>query len=345
MSKKKNLMPLAAITTVLFLAVITRPNAEVSTKDGLGTPMIPDLKTNAEAIDGITIQQGGMAVSLQRSAGQWQCASAADYPVERDRIRQFLVQLDQLERWEAKTQDPARHDAIDLDVSTEGGRAIEIELFAESDLVSHVILGKRQWSPKSTFARLATDDQTFKCKGHVEVQLSSVGWLDKNFCSLDRSGMTEMSFGPMRLVRANISPDSTKDVWELASNTLDLVPDKALQLARAELPGWPTRLDFEDVLPRDQHQWSDDIVVMTYAAQEGQLTVSIDLGEEEGSGAWCGLKFAPSQGQNIQPKWTRWPRWVYRLPDYRVTPIRQIQAALQSRTENPVDGSNSGPTP
>ena len=72
---------------------------------------------------------------------------------------------------------------------------------------------------------------------------------------------------------------------------------------------------------------------MTYGAQEGQLTVSIDLAEEEGSGAWCGLDFDPASlmvGQNIQPEWTRWPQWVYRLPDYRVAPIRQIQDALRS---------------
>ena len=49
------------------------------------------------------------------------------------------MQLDQLERWEAKTQDPARHAAVDLDTSVEEGRAIEIELFAGSDLVSHVV--------------------------------------------------------------------------------------------------------------------------------------------------------------------------------------------------------------
>ena len=51
MSEKKSLMPLAAITTVLLLAVITRPNPEESPKDGLGTPMVPFLKANAEAIE------------------------------------------------------------------------------------------------------------------------------------------------------------------------------------------------------------------------------------------------------------------------------------------------------
>ena len=54
---------------------------------------------------------------------------------------ELLVQLDQLERWEAKTQDPARHAAVDLDTSIQEGQAIEIELSADSDLVSHVVLG------------------------------------------------------------------------------------------------------------------------------------------------------------------------------------------------------------
>ena len=342
MSKKKSLMPLAAITAVLFLAVITRPNSEATAKDGLGAPMVPDLKTNAEAIDGITIREGGVAISLQRDAEQWKCSSAADYPVERDRIRQLLVQLDQLERWEAKTQDPARHAAVDLDVSAEDGRAIEIELLAESDLVSHVVLGKKQWSPKSTFARLATEDQTFKCKGHVEVEVNPIGWLNTTFCTLDRSGITEITFGSMRLVRSNTSPEKSEGTWQLAANNSDSVSDKALQFARADLPGWPTRLNFEDVLIRDEHQWSSDTVVMTYAAPEGQLTISIDLGEKEGSGAWCGLDFLPSQGQNIQLEWTRWPRWLYRLSDYRVAPIRQIQQAMQSNVDFSDEGSTSG---
>ena len=339
MNEKKSLMPLAAITTVLFLAVITRPEPEVSTKGGLETPMVPNLRANAEDIDAITIRQGNVSISIQRDAGQWHCASADGYPVERDRIRKLLVQLDQLERWEAKTQDRERHAAVDLDLSVEETRAIEVELFVSSDLVSHVVLGKRQWSPKSTFARLATDDQTFKCKGHVEVAVTPIGWLETNFCTLDRSGITQLTFGPMELVRSNGSSEDGQSTWELGEKNLDSVPEKALQLAKADLPGWPTRLTLEGVLRRDQHQWSTDVVVMTYAAQEGQLTVSIDLGEEEGSGAWCGLDFVPAPGQNIQPEWTRWPRWLYRLPDYRVTPIRQIQDALRSSSDLPDEGS------
>jgi hypothetical protein len=338
-SEKKSLMPLAAITTVLFLAVITRPSPEETGRNGAGTPMLPDLKVKAEAIDGITIRQGSVAITLQRDAGQWQCATAADYPVERDRIRQLLVQLDQLERWEAKTQDPSRHAAVDLDTSVEEGRAIEIELSAESDLVGHVVLGKRQWSPKSTFARLATEDQTFKCKGHVEVEVNAVGWLDTTFCTLGRSGITKMTFGPMELVRPSDSTEGGEPTWQVSTKNLESVPDKAQQLAKADLPGWPTRLTFEDVLSRDQHQWSSDTVVMIYGAQEGQLTVSIDLGEEVGSGAWCGLDFEPAPGQNIQPEWSRWPRWLYRLPDHRVRPVRQIQDALRSRSDLPDQGS------
>ena len=303
--------------------------------------MVPDLKSNAEAIDGITIRQGGDTISLQRDAEQWKCASAADYPVDRDRIRQLLVQLNQLERWEAKTQDPARHAAVDLDTSVEEGRAIEIELFAESDLLSHVVLGKQQWSPKSTFARLVTEDQTYKCKGHVEVQLNAVGWLDTTFCTLDRSGITQMTFGPMELVRPNDSSEAGEQIWQLAAKNPESVPDKALQLAKADLPAWPARLTFEKVLSRDQHQWSSDTVVMSYGAQEGQLTVFVDLGEAEGSGAWCGLDFEPAPGQNIQPKWSLWPRWLYRLPDYRVTPIRQIQDALRPRADLLDEGSTS----
>ena len=119
-------MPLAAITTVLFLAVITRPSPDATSSDGVGAPMLPDLRANAEAIDGITIRQGGVDLSLHRDAGQWYCASAADYPVEWDRIRKLLVQLDQLERWEAKTQDPARHAAVDLDTSVQEGQALSL---------------------------------------------------------------------------------------------------------------------------------------------------------------------------------------------------------------------------
>ena len=81
---------------------------------------------------------------------------------------------------------------------------------------------------------------------------------------------------------------------------------------------------------------------MTYGAQEGQLTVSLDLSEEEGSGAWCGLDFEPAPGPNIQPEWSRWPRWLYRLPNYRVAPIRQIHDALWSGSDLQDEGSTAG---
>ena len=64
------------------------------------------------------------------------------------------MQLDQLERWEAKTQDPARHAAVDLDTSIQEGQAIEIDPFADSDSGEPFGVGKQQWSPKSTFANV-----------------------------------------------------------------------------------------------------------------------------------------------------------------------------------------------
>ena len=50
MSKKKSLVPLAAITTVLFLAVITRPSPEETGRNGAGTPMLPDLKVKVSPL-------------------------------------------------------------------------------------------------------------------------------------------------------------------------------------------------------------------------------------------------------------------------------------------------------
>ena len=333
MSEKKSLMPLAAITTVLLLAVITRPNPEESSKDGLGTPMVPTLKANAEAIDAITIRQGGVTTLIRRVASQWQCASAADYPVERDRIRQLLVQLDQLERWEAKTQDPARHAAIDLAVSTEGARAIEIELSAESDLVAHVVLGKQQWSPKSTFARLATEAQTYKCKGHVEVKLNALGWLDTTFCTLDRSVIKQVFFEGVQLIRDTTEAEIDSEEWRIEAGDLN-VPEDISNLAKTTLPSWPQRLAFVDVRARDSHFESSDVVLLEFDSLEGTLRFAIESGEDEDDDddedAWCSLEFTPADGQNPRPNWALWKTWSYKISSQRLSSLRSLRDKLNA---------------
>ena len=328
MSKNKSLMPLAAITTVLFLAVITRPSPDATSSDGVEAPMLPELKANAEAIDGITIRQGGVSISLQRDAGQWYCASAADYPVERDRIRQLLVQLDQLERWEAKTQDPDRHAAVDLDITVEDGRAIEIELFAGSDLVSHVVLGKRQWSPKSTFARLATEDQTFKCKGHVEVELKSLGWLETTFCTLDGTDIEQVAFEGVQLVRNTAAAESNGEQWRIEAGDLN-VPEDVSNLARTTLPSWPQRLAFVDVRPRGGHFESSDVVFLEFRSIEGTLRFAIEFGDED-EDAWCSLEFTPADGQNPRPNWALWKTWSYKISSQRLSSLRSLRDKLNA---------------
>ena len=291
--------------------------------------MVPDLKSNAEAIDGITIRQGGDTISLQRDAGQWKCASAADYPVDRDRIRQLLVQLNQLERWEAKTQDPARHAAVDLDTSVEEGRAIEIELFAESDLLSHVVLGKQQWSPKSTFARLATEDQTYKCKGHVEVELNALGWLDTTFCTLDRSGIKQVLFEGVQLVRDTTEAKIDSEEWRIEAGDLN-VPEDISNLARTTLPSWPQRLAFVDVRARDSHFESSDVVLLEFNSLEGTLRFAIEFGEDDGEDAWCSLEFTPADGQNPRPNWVLWKTWSYKISSQRLSSLRSLRDKLNA---------------
>ena len=291
--------------------------------------MVPDLKSNAEAIDGITIRQGGDTISLQRDAEQWKCASAADYPVDRDRIRQLLVQLNQLERWEAKTQDPARHAAVDLDTSVEEGRAIEIELFAESDLLSHVVLGKQQWSPKSTFARLATEDQTYKCKGHVEVELNALGWLDTTFCTLDRSGIKQVLFEGVQLVRDTTEAGIDSEEWRIEAGDLN-VPEDISNLARTTLPSWPQRLAFVDVRPRGGQFESSDVVFLEFGSLEGTLRFAIEFGDDEDEDAWCSLEFTPADGQNPRPNWALWKTWSYKISSQRLSSLRPLRDKLNA---------------
>ncbi|MAV54686.1 MAG: hypothetical protein CMJ28_01875 [Phycisphaerae bacterium] len=329
MRPNKSLVPLAAITAFLLLAVFTRSGENNHIDLDLGVLMIPDLKSSVDTIDSIVIRKGGDGMNLRREGDLWRCESADGYPVRNERVRRFLMQLSQLEQREAKTSDPARHHAMNLALPDPDGNTTEVELLSGANTLFHLLLGKQQWQPKATFARLAQKDQTYKCKGHIDFDINPVSWMQTTFCELQSGSIRKVQMGRMTLVPSSDSLGATPNVWALKTDGGEPISEAIQNSARTSLPAWPVRLDFDSVRSRTEHPLSPESAVLRFETIEGQLEVSLDLGDTADTGAWCTIDFNPGLGQKPQAAWSQWSKWSFHLPDWRVSAVREIWEGLK----------------
>ena len=80
---------------------------------------------------------------------------------------------------------------------------------------------------------------------------------------------------------------------------------------------------------RTQHPLSPESAVLRFETIEGQLEVSLDLGDTADIGAWCTIDFNPGLGQKPQAAWSQWSKWSFHLPDWRVSAVREIWEGLK----------------
>src|SRR5204862_7492797 len=108
--------PLRSILFALTSAACLLAGACAKSAPGpqAGGPLLPELAMRQDQVDSLRLRgAGGKAlVTLRRVGGEWRLAQRADWPADGARIAQYLVQLAQARRAEAKTDRPAMYSRI-----------------------------------------------------------------------------------------------------------------------------------------------------------------------------------------------------------------------------------------
>ncbi|MDJ0607374.1 MAG: DUF4340 domain-containing protein [Kiloniellales bacterium] len=205
MSPKVFLGWLAATTATLVAAVaVTLSQPNPATVSLVNEPAFPTLRADPDAAARITIRQGGLAVTMERSAdGVWATQEKDGYPADPAKLRALLVAMADMQLVERKTaraegfkrlevEDPDSEDAQSrqVTVAAEDGTLLAEALFGR---VAERFTGGRD---KGTYLRRPGDDHAWLAAGGPALPEDTIEWLAPQIVNIANDTVATIEIQP-----------------------------------------------------------------------------------------------------------------------------------------------------
>ena len=336
---------LAVAAAVLVLlagwAVADRIATSVRVTQGL---MLPDLPARAEDIRSIELLQGDRTVRLERGAdGSWTLASRDHYPCDLEMVRGLVAGLSQLQKDQALTRKPQRHQELNLAWPDPEGRARLIRLFTGAEQPPlEMVLGQERLMPRTTYVRRMGDDQAWRCRGGVNGDVDVQRWMRRDLLSLPSSEFLGAEWMGLQVTPRPARGDQPKtrpaDQFDAtAQGSPDWTPAQ-VAASRGVLPEWPSRMEFDDVrAARPDFSPAPDRT-LSFRVKGATLTLQ---GRREGDATWFRVQVQPQPGASEPtrnpvagdpwiPGWNAFAKkvsgWEFRLPAWREAQLARLRS-------------------
>ncbi len=310
-----------------------------------GVPLLPTLADKAASIDRAEIERGGTSLVLVRAAGaadEWTLASRDGYPARFEELKGIVSGLATMRIDQRMTALPERHAELGLAWPDAEGRAARVRLLAGGEVVADVVVGDERANPRSQFARMADEPQTFRALGSIVVDTDTRRWVDAELLSLPEGEVDSVLIDGLE-VKATVGADGRKSYAATEAGALVTAGDfewTDLRKAAAvrSLPGWLARLELEDVRKATGGA-VDPAISPTFDMVRGTLKVNA---VRDGDGVWISFEATPKEGapsaeeinarrkhagDPFVPDWTEFARkhagWEYKLPAWKVASLEE----------------------
>ena len=295
---------------VLCAAACTRP-APASPSLGL---LLPELAARQQQVDRLELRGPGdrAQVTLERHGEAWRLAQRAGWPADGARIAQYLAQLAQARRVEAKTDRAVMYPRIGVeDIADPGAGGNELRLSGQG-IAAKLLIGKVHKPSGGRFVRLAGQAPSWLCDLDVGFDSDPVSWLEHRLVALPLA----------RVERVRVRPRNAP-AFSLVSRDDRFRPDDAPSVAMGDshagddIASALVALDIEDVADDDGPQQVSQALdyelvdggVLTLAVwREGQrdwLRVSASFNEAAGA-AWERQAGKPGVQARVQAQVAAW---------------------------------------
>ena len=148
-------------------------------------------------------------VTLEKKAGKWVVASAADFPADESKVREVLHKLAALKAAEPIATQAANHNALNVG-DREYGRKVTVKTASKSE---SLIIG--DGPGQSLHVRFGGKDEVFRSKGlsvwAVKSNLS--GYIDTQYVEVDKDKLTTVS---VTNDKGSLTFTKQGDKWSLA---------------------------------------------------------------------------------------------------------------------------------
>lgn len=269
---------------------------------------LPGLAGRVNDVERLTLSDMEQSLTLVRQAERWQFEALPGFPLKQGKVRELLLTLADIQLMEAKTDDPAFHDAIGL-----GADATTVRFGDDSGLM----FGK-QVAGVGQFVRRIGEDQCYVAKDARVPQITTKAWADVTLPVARKELVTRVD------VKDGQSPYSvtvTADgqVLEGLKDGEALAYDGVLDTVVAGA----VYIDFNDVKPAGDIDWSSAAQTVFSGAQESDRLV-YDIAEDDDA-IW--LRAAPS-GAFMPDAEVDWTAWAFAINDYRMGTLLKPRSAL-----------------
>lgn len=298
---------IAFAVIVIAAAAVFAPSARKADTVELGLAL-PSLAAQLNDQQTIELADVEGALTLQRQDGAWVLAGLPGLPVDQGKVREFLLGLAAVKLVEAKTSDPAFHDALEL------GKGSTRILLGEG---AGLLVGKAAVS-SGYFVRRVGEDQTYIAKPLNVPDVAVKAWSDVSVPVAKKDLVTRVE------VRDGIAPYEVR----LEGGALSLVglregEELAYDGVLETVTGGAVYIEFEDVRLADQFDWSGAGQSSFHGASK-EDTLTFTLLDAEG-GLW--LRAQPS-GVFVPEGDVEWARWAFQISDYRKDTLLKPRADL-----------------
>jgi hypothetical protein len=166
--------------------------------DPVGGALIPELASRQDHVDRLVLHGPGKValVTLARSGGEWRLAERGGWRADGGRIAQYLAQLAQARRVEAKTASAAMYPRLALeDIADPGAGGTELTLSGK-DIAQRLLIGKAHKTSGGRYVRLAGRARTWLTDIDVGFDPDPVAWIDRRLLDVPLARVQQVRIRP-----------------------------------------------------------------------------------------------------------------------------------------------------
>lgn len=341
----------AIVTAITFAAAVVAvvSQAHVTTVETSNEPAFAELHKNPDAVAKIIIRDADNGFTLRRGDdGQWTAPDKFDYRADRDKVRDLVVKMADMQLIERKTARPDLYHRLEVeDLDAEGAQSRFVRLESKDGTVlAEALFGKtvnHKTGPANTgiYLRPVGSDRAWLASSDLAIDTEPNKWLDRAIVDLASGVVRRVAVRPQTSRPYAIERKEGEDDFHVA----DLPDDIAIKQNDVNRIGSAfTNLTFEDVKPKDQMSWpdaSDTAKLETFdnLGLEARLAKVADATWIQISATYLGDEADDSEGakaarQTAEEINQRVGKWIYQIPDYAADRLRRPLDELLETASN-----------
>ncbi len=201
----KGFFALTAVTAALIVgAIVAYPKSTTSNPEP-GPRFFPSLGPEAvNKVTSIKVMAKGKTFVIERKGKGWFVKDKGDYPARFDKVKEALVSIANLRRFEKKTNKKDLLGKLDLeDPAKKGASSKRLTIATGGKTVADLIVGKSNdkdilFGRSLVYVRLPNSTQAWLAIGDPKLEDSPLGWIDKTLFDIKTDRIKKVVQKPVK---------------------------------------------------------------------------------------------------------------------------------------------------